>query len=154
VTPVQVAPGTAEARLSTAALADAPVNGGRRADGVTVALKRLAWARSGDKGDKANIGVIARRPEFAPVIRDQLTAERVAAFFSHYGHKGVQRWELPGLHAINFLIDGVLGGSGGTSTLRYDPQGKSYAAMLLTLPVEVPAAWDLDAMLGDREVAA
>jgi hypothetical protein len=114
----------------------------------------LAYGRSGDKGDKANIGVMARAPEFAPLIRAQLTVERVAAFFAHYEPTRVERWELPGLNALNFLIDGVLGGSGGTSTLRYDPQGKSYAAVLLTVPVEVPADWDLDAMLGARESLA
>ena len=55
---------------------------------------------------------------------------------------GVTRWELPGFQAINFVLDGVLGGAGGTSTLRYDPQGKSFAAMLLGMPIEVPADWD------------
>jgi hypothetical protein len=66
----------------------------------------------------------------------------------------VRRWELPGLGAVNFLIDGVLGGSGGTSTLRYDPQGKSYAAMLLTLPVQVPSSWELDEMITEKAVTA
>jgi len=105
-------------------------------------LRRLAWARSGDKGDNANIGVIARRPEFAPLIAEQVTAERVARYFAHYVTGEVKRWEMPGLRALNFILEGVLGGKGGTSTLRIDPQAKSYAAMLLELPIVVPAAWD------------
>jgi hypothetical protein len=150
VTPVNVAPGSPDAQLATPSLADAPVNGNRPRIGVTVPLRRLAYGRSGDKGDKANIGLIARRPEFASVIREQVTTERVASFFSHYAPGQVRRWELPGFGAMNFLIDSVLGGSGGTSTLRYDPQGKSYAAMLLTLPVVVPSQWDHDGRLAER----
>ena len=110
-------------------------------------LRALAWARSGDKGDKANIGVIARRPEFLSILRDQVTCARVAQLFAHYLQGPVQRWELPGQNAINLLLDAVLGGTGGTSTLRYDPQGKSYAAMLLAMPVRVPAQWDRDGWL-------
>jgi hypothetical protein len=154
VTPGEVAPGVCGAANSTPHLSDALVNGGEPSATVTVPLRRLAYGRSGDKGDKANIGLMARRPEFAPPIRDQVTAERVAAFFGHYGPKSVRRWELPGLNAVNFLIDGVLGGSGGTSTLRYDPQGTSYAAMLLTLPVDVPSSWDLDEVLSQTEAVA
>lgn len=104
---------------------------------VRVPLRRLAWARSGDKGNDANIGLIARRPEFAPVLTEQVTAARVAELFGPDGE--VRRWELPGLHAINILLGDVLGGNGGTSSLRYDPQGKSYGATLLDLEVDVPA---------------
>ena len=154
VSDVAVALGTDAARISTPAHAAGPSNGGPPPDGVTVPLRRLAWARSGDKGDRANIGVMARRPEFAAIIREQVTPERVAAFFAHYGPGEVRCWELPGLNAVNFLIDSVLGGSGGTSTLRYDPQGKSYAAMLLTLPITVPRAWDRDGLLAERDVVA
>jgi hypothetical protein len=154
LTAVDVSPGSGDAQIATPLVNDAPVNGSQPARVISVPLRRLAYGRSGDKGDKANIGLMARTPEFAPLIRDQVSVERVAAFFAHYGPKRVERWELPGLNAVNFLIDGVLGGSGGTSTLRYDPQGKSYAAMLLTLPVDVPAEWDLDAMLGVREAVA
>jgi hypothetical protein len=153
VTDIEIAPGRADARVGTPALASAPSNGGSPATGVTVPLRQLAYGRSGDKGDKANIGLMARRPEFAAVIREQVTTERVAAFFHHYSPGQVTRWELPGLHAFNFLIDSVLGGSGGTSTLRYDPQGKSYAAMLLTMPVVVPSAWDQDGLLAREAVA-
>ena len=153
-TPVAVAAGTPDTQVATAALAAAASNGSRAADGVAVELRRLAYGRSGDKGDKANIGLMARRPEFAAIIREQVTAERVAAFFAHYDPGEVKRWELPGLHAFNFLIDSVLGGSGGTSTLRYDPQGKSYAAMLLALPVIVPSEWDVGAVAAVPEAVA
>jgi hypothetical protein len=105
-----------------------------------VPLRRLAWGRSGDKGNHANIGLIARRPEYVPILRDQVTVERVAEFFDYLLEGSVERWELPGLHAFNFLLHDVLGGHGGTSSLRYDPQGKSYAAMLLQLPLAVPPA--------------
>jgi hypothetical protein len=152
--PVHVSPGSSAAQVATPPLTDSPANGGQAAEVVEVPLRRLAYGRSGDKGDKANIGLMARRAEFAPLIREQVTAERVASFFGHYEPKSVTRWELPGLHALNFLIDGVLGGSGGTSTLRYDPQGKSYAAMLLTLPVRVPRSWDLDAISSERQAVA
>jgi hypothetical protein len=141
--PVVIAPGVSDPQLSTPIMADAPT-ADPPADVVEVPLKRLAFARSGDKGDTANIGVLARRSEYAPLIHEQLTAKRVAAFFAHYRPASVQRWELPGLKAVNFVIDGVLGRSGETSTLRYDPRGKSYAAMLLTLPIQVPAEWHLD----------
>jgi hypothetical protein len=114
---------------------------------ITVPLRALAWARSGDKGNNANIGVIARRPEFMAILRDQVTCARVSDLFRHYLQGPVQRWELPGQHAINLLLNAVLGGTGGTSTLRYDPQGKSYAAMLLAMPVRVPEQWDRDGWL-------
>jgi hypothetical protein len=141
---VPIAPGEVQARVSTATL---PSGSGSRApgsDAKTVPLVRLAWARSGDKGNRANIGVIARRPEYLPVIREQLTGARVAEFFARFEPGEVRVWEMPGLSALNFLIDDVLGGAGGTSTLRYDPQGKSYAAMLLTLPMLVPGSWELE----------
>lgn len=112
---------------------------------VRVPLRRIAWARSGDKGNDANIGLIARRPEFASVLRERVTASRVGELFRPDGE--VRRWELPGLHAINILLGDVLGGKGGTSSLRYDPQGKSYGATLLDLEVDVPAAWERDGLL-------
>jgi acyclic terpene utilization AtuA family protein len=149
---VRIAPGDPDVRGGTAPLEDgdgAPPQGHT----VTVPLRRLAYARSGDKGNQANIGVIARRPEFAPVIREQLTAERVRAFFAQYLTGGVQRWDMPGLSALNFVLDGALGGKGGTSTLRYDPQGKSYAAMLLLVPIVVPAEWDASSLLRDAAAA-
>jgi hypothetical protein len=117
------------------------------ADGAAVQLRRLAYARSGDKGDQANIGLIARRPEFARILRDQVTAARVAEVFGQYLTGTVRRWDMPGLDAINILLDGVLGGAGGTSTLRYDPQAKSYGAMLLGLEVIVPSSWLRDGLV-------
>jgi hypothetical protein len=108
----------------------------------TVPLRAIAYARSGDKGNDVNIGVIARRPELARAIREQVTAARVAELFGRWLDGPVLRYELPGLDAINIVLTDVLGGSGGTSSLRFDPQGKTYAAILLDLPVEVadPAA--------------
>jgi len=154
--PVDVAPGASGLKVGTPELA--PVEGAPGAvpgPSFTVPLRRLAYARSGDKGNNANIGVIARRPEFAQVIAAQLTTDRVAAFFAQYLEGGVRRWALPGIDAINFVLEGALGGRGGTSTLRYDPQGKSFGAMLLEVPIEVPAAWDADGLLtGDRRAAA
>lgn len=107
-------------------------------DAISVPLRRLAYGRSGDKGNTANIGLMARKPEYYEYIRDQVTAGRVAERFAAYEPGTIRRWEMPGLPAINIHIDDVLGGAGGTSTLRYDPQGKSYAAQLLDLPVAVP----------------
>lgn len=106
---------------------------------VTVPLRTIAYGRSGDKGNHANIGLIARRPELLPTLREQVTPARVAAFFAHYAPTAVRAWELPGLGALNFLLEEVLGGQGGTTSLRYDPQGKSYASMLMDLPVTLPA---------------
>ncbi|HEY7775967.1 MAG TPA: acyclic terpene utilization AtuA family protein [Kineobactrum sp.] len=109
---------------------------------VEVPLEQLAFARSGDKGDKANIGVIARRPEYLPWIAAALSEERVAGFFAHFLRPGqarpVERFYLPGAHALNFLLHDVLAG-GGIASLRTDPQGKGYAQLLLTVPVTVPA---------------
>lgn len=106
---------------------------------MSVPLRRIAYGRSGDKGNDASIGVIARRPELAETIRDQVTAARVAELFGRWLDGSVRRYELPGLGAINIVPADVLGGSGGTSSLRFDPQGKTYAAILLDMPVEVPA---------------
>jgi hypothetical protein len=138
--PVAVAPGSPTAVTATPELADPPDV--PEADSMEVPLRRIAWARSGDKGNKANIGLIARRPEFFDVLKNQVTTRRVATRFGPYLKGSVKRWELEGQHALNFVLDGVLGGTGGTSSLRYDPQGKSYAAMLLALPVRVPPAWE------------
>ena len=145
--PLDVALGSSDAVIATPPMSEPEAAGPPSSTEITVPLRALAWARSGDKGDKANIGVIARRPEFLSILRDQVTCARVAQLFAHYLQGPVQRWELPGQNAINLLLDAVLGGTGGTSTLRYDPQGKSYAAMLLAMPVRVPAQWDRDGWL-------
>jgi len=133
---VPVAPGQAFAPAPPSELPAMPAP----VDAIEVPLVALAWTRSGDKGNHANIGLIARRAEFVPVLRRELTAERVASCFSHYLQGPVTRWELPGLHAFNFLLEDVLGG-GGIASLRYDPQAKTYGQMLLDLPVRVPRAW-------------
>ncbi len=110
-------------------------------DAVSVSLESLAWGRSGDKGNKANIGIIAREPEFVPYIAAQLSTERVADYFSHFLAEDVsnpvQRFYLPGTNAFNFLLDAVLGG-GGVASLRTDAQGKGYAQLLLCESIEVP----------------
>ncbi|MFZ2650800.1 MAG: acyclic terpene utilization AtuA family protein [Burkholderiaceae bacterium] len=104
----------------------------------SVPLVKLAWGRSGDKGDSANIGIIARRSEFLPFIRAALTEDAVARWFAHLVKGAVRRYDLPGIHALNFTLDEALGG-GGVASLRIDPQGKAYAQMLLEHPVPVPA---------------
>ncbi|MCW5751012.1 MAG: DUF1446 domain-containing protein [Alphaproteobacteria bacterium] len=108
-----------------------------------VPLVRLAWGRSGDKGNDSNIGIIARQPQFLPLIREQVTAERVRDFMAHAVKGEVRRFDLPGIGAVNFLLRDALGG-GGIASLRNDPQGKAFAQMLLDLPVEVPVS-----LLGD-----
>ncbi len=107
---------------------------------LAVPLRRLAWARSGDKGDDANIGLIARDPAFWPVLFAEVTEEMVARVFRHLEPRGVRRWPLPGLKALNIVLEGALGG-GGTASLRYDPQGKTFAQILLDAEIDVPAAW-------------
>lgn len=109
-------------------------------NGVAVPLLRLAYGRSGDKGDSANIGVLARRPEFLPVLRSSLTAAAVADWFRHLVVGEVVRYDWPGLNGFNFVLRHALGG-GGASSIRYDPQGKSYAQILMDIPIHVPAAW-------------
>lgn len=106
----------------------------------TVPLIALAYGRSGDKGDSANIGVLARRPEFVPVLRRWLTADVVQRYLAHVAQGPVARYEIPGLHGFNFLLAQALGG-GGMASLRYDPQGKMLAQILMDLPIDVPAEW-------------
>jgi hypothetical protein len=101
-----------------------------------IPLLQLAHARSGDKGDTANVGVIALRPEFYPVLVEQLTTDRVRAHFEGIVHGAVERFELPNLHALNFLLHGALGG-GGTVSLKTDAQGKVFSTAILRMEVEV-----------------
>lgn len=109
---------------------------------VTLPLIAIAHARSGDKGPHANIGIRARDPQFLPLIRDRLRASVVAEWFAHRRAPGaaVERYDLPGIDAVNFVLHDALGG-GGIGSLRFDPQGKAYAQQLLDFPLEVPAAW-------------
>lgn len=104
---------------------------------TTVPLVQLAWARSGDKGDSANIGVIARRADYLPWIAATLDEASVASLFAHFHVGRVDRFYLPGSHALNFLLQATLGG-GGTSSLRFDPQAKGYSQLLLCHPIRLP----------------
>jgi hypothetical protein len=104
---------------------------------MKVTLRQLAHTRSGDKGDTSNIGVIAWKPEFYPVLQRELTAERVQQFFAGLVEGPVERFELPNLGALNFLMQSALGG-GGTLSLRIDSQGKTLGAALLAIEIDVP----------------
>ena len=97
----------------------------------------IAHARSGDKGDAVNVGLIARNPDHYPFLREHVTAERVKAHFGPMCKGEVERFELPNLGALNFLLHEALGG-GGTVSLKLDAQGKTYAARLLRMEVDVP----------------
>ena len=104
---------------------------------MKVKLEQIAHARSGDKGDASNVGLIAQTPELYPVIREQVTAERVKEHFREVCRGPVQRYELPNILALNFILHDSLGG-GGTESLKNDAQGKTHAQGLLQMEVEVP----------------
>lgn len=104
---------------------------------MKVRLYQVANARSGDKGDASNVGLIARTPELFQVIREQATAERVAEHFREVCRGGVDRYEVPNLLALNFMLKDSLGG-GGTESLKNDAQGKTHAQGLLQMEVEIP----------------
>jgi hypothetical protein len=107
-----------------------------------VQLRHLAHARSGDKGDTANVGLIALKPEFYPVLVKEVTEARVARHFKGMLTGDVQRFELPNLRALNFLLHGALGG-GGTLSLKTDAQGKVFSTALLRMEIPVPASLDV-----------
>jgi hypothetical protein len=121
---------TAKVRMSVASVEPST-------ETTEVSLETLAFARSGDKGNNANIGVMARRPEYLPYIHAQVTAQAVEDYFAHLVHGEVERFELPGINAFNFFMTEALGG-GGTASVRTDAQGKSMAQQLLSLPITVP----------------
>jgi len=129
-------------RTDAATLPDAPIEPPKpqgRAD-ASVPLVKLAVARSGDKGNHSNIGVIARDPDYLPWIAEALTPEVVVDWMGHVldpVHGRVERWYLPGSHSLNFLLENALGG-GGIASLRIDPQGKAFAQQLLEIPIAVP----------------
>jgi len=114
----------------------APANDGEMVD---VPLIDLAWGRSGDKGNKANVGIIARQADYLPYIWAALSENTVSGRFSHFLEGETERFLMPGSNAINFLMDDVLGG-GGVASLRSDAQGKGYAQILLTEPISIPKA--------------
>ncbi len=107
---------------------------------ASVELVKLAVARSGDKGNHSNIGVMAREPEYLPWIAEALTPEVLVDWMSHVldpVHGRVERWYLPATHSLNFLLENALGG-GGVASLRIDPQGKAFAQQLLEIQIPVP----------------
>jgi hypothetical protein len=104
---------------------------------MRVRLLDIAHARSGDKGDTANVGVIANRPEWFPLINRELTRDRVAQHFAGMITGDVARFEVPNLNALNFLLHGALGG-GGTLSLKTDAQGKVFSTALLRMVLDVP----------------
>lgn len=101
-----------------------------------VQLRQIAHARSGDKGDAANVGLIALKPEYYPVLLREVTAERVKQHFAGICQGEVERYELPNLNALNFVLYHALDG-GGLVSLRTDNQGKTYGAALLRMEIEV-----------------
>ena len=103
---------------------------------VAVPLLEIAYGRSGDKGNICNVGIVARRPEFVPILRRELTAVKVKTYLSHLVKGQVERFELPGLNAFNFVLHEALGG--GTASLRFDPLGKGMAQILLECLISVP----------------
>jgi hypothetical protein len=111
---------------------------GRSTKGRDVQLRWLAHARSGDKGDTANVGLIALRPEWYDLLVKEVTLARVKKHFKGMV-SGVERFELPNLKALNFLLHGALDG-GGTISLKTDAQGKVYSTALLRLRIPVPSA--------------
>lgn len=137
---VPVEGGFETATITKPATPPIPAPGGEM---VELPLIRLAWGRSGDKGDKFNAGIIARKPDYLPWIRAALSETAVQAWYAHcfVGARApkVERFELPGIHALNFLMHEALGG-GGTASLRLDPLAKGMAQQLLEFPVPVPKA--------------
>ena len=106
---------------------------------MKISLLKLAHARSGDKGDTANVGLIALKDEYYPLLVCEVTAERVKEHFGPIVKGGVERFELPNLGALNFLLHESLGG-GGTRSLMTDAQGKTFSTALLRMNIDVPEA--------------
>ena len=104
---------------------------------MKIQLIKIAHARSGDKGDTANIGLIALKPEYYPLLVEKVTAERVKEHFAGICKGKVERFELPNLGALNFLLHEALGG-GGTITLKHDAQGKTLSTALLRMEIDLP----------------
>ena len=136
--PVPFKPQVTPASLAPVTRPEPPGPPGQVSDPVTVPLERIAVARSGDKGNAANIGVMARLPAYMPWIWQALTPDVVASLFKDQLDGSVERFYLPGIQSMNILMHDVLGG-GGVASLRNDSQGKSYAQRLLSVPVTLPA---------------
>lgn len=103
----------------------------------TVKLIKLAHGRSGDKGDGSNVGIIARHPDVYPFLKENLTADRVKEHMKHVCDGEIERYELPNIGALNFVLHHSLGG-GGTVSLKLDAQGKTHASQVLRMDMEVP----------------
>jgi len=139
-TDIAVPPGSGDALravVARSAPSAAQADPADAADCVEVPLIRIAFARSGDKGDISNIGIIARHPEWLPVLRAQLTEVAVAGWLAHLVKGKVTRHEVPGIGAFNFVCESALGG-GGMATLRNDSLGKGMAQIVLGMPVRIP----------------
>ena len=106
---------------------------------MKVQLVKIAHARSGDKGDTANVGLIALKDDYYPMLVREVTAESVKAHFGPIVKGGVERFELPNLKALNFLLHESLGG-GGTQSLMTDAQGKTFSTALLRMVIDIPDA--------------
>ncbi|MEX2404212.1 MAG: hypothetical protein WD625_08760 [Balneolales bacterium] len=102
-----------------------------------VHLIKIAHGRSGDKGSGSNVGIIARHPDIYPFLKETLTTERVKEHMKHVCKGEVERYELPNLGALNFILNDSLGG-GGTISLKLDAQGKTHAALVLRMKLDVP----------------
>ncbi len=103
---------------------------------MKIRLLQIAHARSGDKGDTGNVGLIARRPEYYPIIRKYVTTEAVKKHFEGICYGRVERYEMPNLLALNFLLHNSLGG-GGTVSLKNDAQGKTLSSAMLRMEIDV-----------------
>ncbi|MGN8225596.1 AtuA-related protein [Gracilimonas sp. BCB1] len=104
----------------------------------TVKLLKIAHGRSGDKGNGSNVGIIARHPDIYPFLKETLTADRVKNHMKNVCKGEVERYELPNIGALNFILNQSLGG-GGTVSLKLDAQGKTHASQVLRMDVDVPA---------------
>jgi hypothetical protein len=113
----------------------------------TTPLYNLAHTRAGDKGDLCNVGIIARQPEYYPLLVRELTAERVKAWFGSWCRGRVDRYELPNLEALNFVLHQALDG-GGLASLRLDTQGKTYGYALLRMPIPIPDSLVVEDLAG------
>lgn len=118
---------------------------------MRIRLYDICHGRSGDKGDTANVGIIARKPEYYDFIRERLTADVVKAYFGEMVLGKVERFELPNLGALNFLLHNALGG-GGTRSLKNDAQGKTLAAALLRMEMDMPEGIVTEGVYRDRQV--